>query len=119
MERSKEKVRQRPRGKARYMQTGREKSKVKEGGKVKQLAASSCCDLSALTGMSGANMHLPCPLGQFPWKRYFSPIPIYCMFIQVAVYSQQSACGSNGLCEKKVELKMTLVWTQMQHGGII
>lgn len=48
-------------------------------------------------------MHLPCPLGQFPWKRYFSPLHI--LYTVCSSYPhcvpQLSACGLNGLHEKK------------------
>lgn len=73
-----------------------------------QLAASSCCDLSTLKRISRANMHLPCTLGQFPWKHYLSPLHIDCMFIAPRQCSQQSACGSNRVLEKK---SMSFMWT--------
>ena len=90
------------------MQTERE---IESEGRSRreQLAASSCCDLSALTGMSRANMHLPCPLGQFPWKRYLSPIHIYCTLMLLTPYSRQSACGSNGP-PAKVDNSWDLSW---------
>lgn len=109
MERSKEKGQAGGKKKEKTGQTyaKRRRETESEGGRGggrerEQLAASSCCDLSALTGMSGANTHLPCPLGQFPWKRYFSPLHILYTVCSssFALYSQQSACGSNGLYEK-------------------
>lgn len=96
------------------MQTGREKLKAKEGER-----AIGCCDLSALTGMSRANMHLPCPLGQFPWKRYFSPLhillyihPTCTVFPAVSMWFKWTVCKSR-------ELIMSFMWTCMQHRGII
>ena len=105
MERSKEKGQAGGEKKEKTGQTyaKRRRETESEGGRQReQLAASSCCDLSALTGMSGANTHLPCPLGQFPWKRYFSPLHILYTVCSssFALYSQQSACRSNGLYEK-------------------
>lgn len=70
------------------MQTGRQKLKVKEVER-----AIGCIfmlwSVSIDRDERRENMRLPCPLGQFPWKRNFSPLHIYCMFILVALYSQQ------------------------------
>lgn len=51
--------------------------------------------------LNGTNMHLPCPLGQFPWKRHFSPLHIYNIFIWLGSNSQYSACNLNGLYDIK------------------
>lgn len=61
--------------------------------------------------LNGTNMHLPCPLGQFPWKRHFSPLHIYNIFIWLGSNSQYSACNLNGLYDIKI--------MQTQHGIIM
>lgn len=49
---------------------GRAKPEAPGRGESRQTGCvrPGCCGLSALTGMSGASVHLRRPLGQFPWK---------------------------------------------------
>lgn len=101
-----------------YAGTGREKLKERQGVR-EPLAASSCCDLSALTGLSGANMHLPRPRGQFPWKRYFSPVirtpcvhPTCTVLPAVSMWFKWTWCKSG-------ELLMSSMWTCGHHRDIL
>lgn len=104
-------------GRAKYIYKEKEWNKKWRRAREKW-AASSYCDLSALTGISGANMHLPCPLGQFPWKRYFSPLHIYCVFSpKYTVVTEFSACDSNGLHEKVDSYQY--LSGGIQHRGIL
>lgn len=59
---------QRRKGQAEEAEGGPSREPREEEGAGKQALRPGCCGVSALTGMSGASVHLRCPLGQFPWK---------------------------------------------------